>query len=208
MTAAYNLCALLVFTVTACSHFKPVFCSAHCGHSLQVLDSDVGEITSSAYHSWSYRFGSTYDCWIIKGSEGEPIVLSFSQFSVRCRKEWVSIKSSSDSEPLVLCGSKLPQPMEFPGGNITVMHHFLPHLFPVSSFLLNYARDSGKCPETSFECLGGRCLLSLGAVMARWSVLGKVLVPAPMNRAVMQKWRPQNPQSTAAHRQGGAKAET
>ncbi|XP_034713168.1 low-density lipoprotein receptor-related protein 10 isoform X1 [Etheostoma cragini] len=160
MTVTYNLCALLVFTVTACSHFKPALCSAHCGHSLQVLDSDVGEITSSAYHSWSYRFGSTYDCWIIKGSEGEPIVLSFSQFSVRCRKEWVSIKSSFDSEPLVLCGSKLPQPMEFPGGNITVMHHFLPHLFPVSSFLLNYARgpDSGKCPETSFECLGGRCL--------------------------------------------------
>lgn len=80
--------------------------------------------------------------------------------------------------------------MEFPGGNITVTHHFLPHLFPVSSFLLNYARgiavprvsavlitiswsfaffpltfspvpsppDSGECPVTSFECLGGRCL--------------------------------------------------
>ncbi|XP_078131910.1 low-density lipoprotein receptor-related protein 10 isoform X2 [Sander vitreus] len=147
MTVTYNLCALLVFTITA-----------RCGHSLQVLDSKVGEITSSAYHSWSYRFGSTYDCWIIEGSEGEPIVLSFSQFSVRCRKEWVSIKSSAGGEPLVLCGSKLPQPMEFPGGNITVMHHFLPHLFPVSSFLLNYARDSGECPVTSFECLGGRCL--------------------------------------------------
>lgn len=69
-------------------------------------------------------------------------------------------------------------------------HHFLPHQFPVSSFLLNYARgttarcsspfikccphvllfnmalfhsvsthpDSGECPVTSFECLGGRCL--------------------------------------------------
>ncbi|KAF1380689.1 hypothetical protein PFLUV_G00166480 [Perca fluviatilis] len=158
MTVTYNLCALLVFTITACSRFKPALCSARCGHSLQVLDSKVGEITSSAYHSWSYRFGSTYDCWIIEGSEGEPIVLSFSQFSVRCRKEWVSINSSAGGEPLVLCGSKLPQPMEFPGGNITVMHHFLPHLFPVSSFLLNYARDSGECPVTSFECLGGRCL--------------------------------------------------
>lgn len=158
MTVAHNLCALLVFTLTACSRFELVVGSARCGHSLQVLDSKVGEIRSSAYHSWSYRFGATYDCWIIKGSEGEPVVLSFSQFSARCRKEWVSIKSSAGGEPVVLCGSKLPQPMEFPGGNITVTHHFLPHQFPVSSFLLNYARDSGECPVTSFECLGGRCI--------------------------------------------------
>ncbi|CAG05746.1 unnamed protein product, partial [Tetraodon nigroviridis] len=123
--------------------------------------------------------------WIIKGSEGEPVVLSFSQFSARCRKEWVSIRSSDGGEPVLLCGSKLPKPMEFPGGNITVTHHFLPHLFPVSSFLLSYARgvfllrsaqtgvkilclrccsfrfvvpDTGECPLTSFECLGGRCL--------------------------------------------------
>uniref|UniRef100_A0A3Q1FDQ0 Low density lipoprotein receptor-related protein 10 n=1 Tax=Acanthochromis polyacanthus TaxID=80966 RepID=A0A3Q1FDQ0_9TELE len=127
-------------------------------HSLQVLDSKVGEIRSSAYHSYSYHFGPTNDCWIIKGLEGEPIILSFSQFSARCRKEWVSIKSSAGGEPVVLCGSKLPQPLEFPGGNITVMHHFLPHLYPVSSFLLSYARDTDDCPETSFECLGGRCL--------------------------------------------------
>ncbi|XP_069575046.1 low-density lipoprotein receptor-related protein 10 [Brachyistius frenatus] len=158
MTLGYNLCALLVFSIAACSRLQPALCSARCGHSLQVLDSKVGEIRSSAYHSWSYRFGSTYDCWIIRGSEGEPVVLSFSQFSARCRKEWVSIKSSAGGEPILLCGSKLPQPMEFPGGNITVMHHFLPHLFPVSLFLLSYARDSGECPETSFECVGGRCL--------------------------------------------------
>ncbi|TKS92946.1 Low-density lipoprotein receptor-related protein 10 [Collichthys lucidus] len=147
MTASHNLCALLLFTVTV-----------RCGHSFQVLESKVGQIRSSAYYSWSYRFGSSYDCWVIKGSEGEPVVLSFSQFSARCRKEWVSIKSSAGGEPVVLCGSKLPQPLEFPGGNITVTHHFLPHQFPVSSFLLNYARDSGECPVTSFECLGGRCL--------------------------------------------------
>lgn len=67
-------------------------------------------------------------------------LLSFSQFSARCRKEWLSIKSSDGGEPIFLCGSKLPKPMEFPGGNITVTHHFLPHLFPVSSFLLSYAR--------------------------------------------------------------------
>ncbi|XP_041841725.1 low-density lipoprotein receptor-related protein 10 [Melanotaenia boesemani] len=158
MTVSHKLCALLVFSITACSHFEPALSFAHCGHLPQVIDSKVGEIRSSAYHSWSYRFGSTYDCWVIKGSDKEPIVLSFSQFSARCKKEWVSIKSSTGGEPLVLCGSKLPQPLEFPGGNITVVHHFLPHLFPVSSFLLNYARDSGDCPQTSFKCLGGRCL--------------------------------------------------
>lgn len=158
MTVTFNFFALLLFTITACSCFEFALSSDHCGYSLQVLDSKEGEIRSSAYHSWSYRFGSTYDCWIIKGSEGEPVVLSFSQFSARCKKEWVSIRSSSGGEPILLCGSKLPQPMEFPGGNITVTHHFLPHLFPVSSFRLSYARDTGECPLTSFECLGGRCL--------------------------------------------------
>ncbi|XP_035531542.1 low-density lipoprotein receptor-related protein 10 [Morone saxatilis] len=154
----YNFCALLVFTITACICFEPALCAVRCVHPVQVLESKVGQIRSSAYHSWSYRFGSIYDCWIIKSSEGERVVLSFSQFSARCRKEWVSIKSSAGGEPIVLCGSKLPQPFELPGGNITVTHHFLPHLFPVSSFLLNFARDSGECPVTSFQCPGGRCL--------------------------------------------------
>eukprot|EP00066_Takifugu_rubripes_P028216 XP_011617482.1 PREDICTED: low-density lipoprotein receptor-related protein 10 isoform X2 [Takifugu rubripes] len=158
MTATPNLCALLVYSIIACSCLEPALCAVRCGRSPQVLDGKVGEIRSSAYRSWSYRYGSSSDCWTIKGSEGDPIVLSFSQFSARCRKEWVSIKSSDGGEPVFLCGSTLPKPMEFPGGNITVMHHFLPHLFPVSSFLLSYARDSGECPVTSFECLGGRCL--------------------------------------------------
>ncbi|KAM4612218.1 low-density lipoprotein receptor-related protein 10 [Polymixia lowei] len=158
MTVTYNLCNLLLFCIIVGSCCKSAFCAAHCGHIFQVLDHKQGEIRSSAYHSWSYRFGYTYDCWVIKGPEGEPIVLSFSQFSVRCKKEWVSVKSSAGGEPIVLCGSKLPRPIEFPGGNITVMHHFLPHLFPVSSFRLSYARDTKECPVTSFECLGGRCL--------------------------------------------------
>ncbi|XP_013876496.1 low-density lipoprotein receptor-related protein 10 [Austrofundulus limnaeus] len=157
MTVSLHLCALLVF-MTACSHFEPASCFVHCEHSPQVFESKVGEIRSSAYHSWSYRFGSAYDCWLIKGSEDEPIVLSFSQFSVRCKKEWLTIKSSSGGEPVFLCGSKLPQPLEFPGGNITLVHHFFPHLFPVSSFLLSFSRASGDCPETSFRCLGGRCI--------------------------------------------------
>ncbi|XP_028330958.1 low-density lipoprotein receptor-related protein 10 [Gouania willdenowi] len=158
MTDCDHLCALLLFSILTWSRFEPSICSTRCGHSIQVLESQVGEIRSSAYHSWSYRFGSTNDCWIIKGAEDEPVVLSFSQFSARCKKEWVSIKSSGGGEPVVLCGSKLPQPMEFPGGNITVVHQFLPQSFPVSSFLLNFARDMDDCPETSFECVGGRCI--------------------------------------------------
>ncbi|XP_036002245.1 low-density lipoprotein receptor-related protein 10 isoform X1 [Fundulus heteroclitus] len=159
MTLSHTLGALLVFSITACSLFEPVDCFAHCGHAPQVVDSKVGEIRSSAYHSWSYRFGYISDCWVIKGSEDEPIVLSFAQFSVRCEKESLSIKSSAGGgEPIVLCGTKLPQPLEFPGGNISLVHHFSPHVFPVSSFMLNYARDSGECPETSFRCPRGRCL--------------------------------------------------
>ncbi|XP_028992139.1 low-density lipoprotein receptor-related protein 10 [Betta splendens] len=158
MKVSSNLCALLVFIITACSRFEYALCAVRCGHTLPVLDSKVGEIKSSSYYSWSYSFGSTYDCWIIKGMEGEPIVFSFSQFSARCRKEWVSLESSSGGEPIVLCGSKLPEPIELPGGNITVVHHFLPHLYPVSSFLLNYARGSAPCPVTSIECATGRCL--------------------------------------------------
>ncbi|KAK5893443.1 hypothetical protein CgunFtcFv8_006315 [Champsocephalus gunnari] len=159
MTFTYSFCALLVFTLTACSRFGPTFCAPKCGGSLQVLDSKEGEISSSTYRSWSFHYGSLYDCWVIKGSEEEPIVLSFSQFETRCRKEWVSIKSSAGGEAIVLCGSKLPQPMEFPGGNITVMHHFLPQRYPVSSFRLSYARDYDECPVSSFECPGGgRCI--------------------------------------------------
>lgn len=160
MKISYSFPALLVFYITAWSHFEPALSSSHCGRSLQVVDDKVGVIRSSVYHSWSFCFGSMSDGWIITGPEDEPIVLSFSQFSVRCKKEWVSINSSAGGDPIILCGSKLPQPIELPGGNITVTHHFLPHLFPVSSFLLNYARDpyEGDCPESSFKCYGGRCL--------------------------------------------------
>ncbi|PWA28833.1 hypothetical protein CCH79_00012889 [Gambusia affinis] len=143
----------------AFSHFEPASCFTQCGRGSQVIDSKVGEIRSSAYHSWSYHFGVIYDCWVIKGSEDEPIVLSFTQFSAQCEKERLTIRSSSGGEPHVLCGDKLPQPMEFPGGNITLVHQFYPHSYPVSSFMLNFARDSGSCPsETSFQCPSGRCL--------------------------------------------------
>ncbi|CAL8377198.1 unnamed protein product [Gadus morhua 'NCC'] len=159
MSVSYNLCNLIVLCLIAGSNFKPASSSARCGHAPQILDGKQGDITSSSYHNWSYRFGSIYDCWIIQGNEDEPIILSFSQFSTRCKKEWVSLNSSLPGrEPVVLCGPTLPDPIEFPGGNVTVMHHFLPHLFPVSSFLLSYSRDSAECPPASFECASGRCL--------------------------------------------------
>ncbi|KAJ3585028.1 hypothetical protein NHX12_013751 [Muraenolepis orangiensis] len=158
MSVSYNLCNLIVLCLIAGSHVKPATCSVRCSHAPQVLSGRQGEVTSSAYHSWSYRFGSNYDCWIIEGSEDEPVVISFSQFSARCSKEWVSLRSSMADEPVVLCGPALPRTIEFPGGNITVVHHFLPHLFPVSSFLLSYARDSRECPLSSFQCVSGRCL--------------------------------------------------
>ncbi|XP_007563744.1 low-density lipoprotein receptor-related protein 10 [Poecilia formosa] len=159
MTVSHTFSALVITFIAACSHFEPAACSTQCGRGAQVIDSKVGEIRSSAYHSWSYHFGVIFDCWVIKGSEDEPIVLSFTQFSAQCEKERLSIRSSSGGEQHVLCGDKLPQPMEFPGGNITLVHQFYPHSYPVSSFMLNFARDSGYCPsETSFQCPSGRCL--------------------------------------------------
>lgn len=108
----------------------------------------------------------------------------FSRFFVKCDKEWVSLKSSADDEPVVLCGKTLPEPLKFPGGNITVVHHFLPHQYPVSKFILSYFRgtkdcaspllawfgslknifsfvhnpESENCPKTSFQCPRGQCI--------------------------------------------------
>uniref|UniRef100_A0A1A7WSB9 Low density lipoprotein receptor-related protein 10 n=1 Tax=Iconisemion striatum TaxID=60296 RepID=A0A1A7WSB9_9TELE len=158
MILTHRLSALLFFSITACVLIEPASCFARCGPSPQVLDRKVGEIRSSAYHSWSYRFGYASDCWVIQGPEDEPIILSFSQFSVRCGNESLSIRSSAGGTARVLCGPTLPLPLRFPGGNVTLMHNFSPHTFPVSTFLLNYARDSGDCPEKYFRCLGGGCI--------------------------------------------------
>ncbi|XP_012995790.2 low-density lipoprotein receptor-related protein 10 isoform X2 [Esox lucius] len=131
--------------------------SAHCARFPQVLEAARGEIRSSSHYSLSYRPRPLDNTWIIKARVGDPVILSFSQFSTRCKKEWVSVTSST-GKPIVLCGSNLPKPMELTGGNINVTHHFLPHLFPVSTFRLSYVRDTGDCPVVDFECLGGRCL--------------------------------------------------
>ncbi|XP_045081781.1 low-density lipoprotein receptor-related protein 10 isoform X2 [Coregonus clupeaformis] len=157
MTVSFNLCVINILFVTAYSSLELASSTAHCGRPPQVLEAARGEIRSSVHHSWSYR-PRPFNCsWIIKAHVGEPVILSFSQFSTRCKKEWVSVTSST-GKPITLCGSNLPKPMELMGGNITVTHHFLPHLFPVSTFRLGYVRDSGDCTAVDFECLGGRCL--------------------------------------------------
>uniref|UniRef100_A0AAZ3PDD8 CUB domain-containing protein n=1 Tax=Oncorhynchus tshawytscha TaxID=74940 RepID=A0AAZ3PDD8_ONCTS len=157
MTVSFNLCVINILFVTAYSSLELVSSTAHCGRSPQVLEAARGEIRSFVHRSSSYRPRPFYCSWIIKAHVGEPVILSFSQFSTRCKKEWVSVTSST-GKPITFCGSDLPKPMELMGGNITVTHHFLPHLFPVSAFRLGYVRDSGDCTGVDFECLGGRCL--------------------------------------------------
>ncbi|XP_071189680.1 low-density lipoprotein receptor-related protein 10-like [Salvelinus alpinus] len=157
MTVSFNLCVINILFVTAYSSLELVSSTAHCGRSPQVLEAARGEIRSFVHHSSSYRPRPFYCSWIIKAHVGEPVILSFSQFSTRCKKEWVSVTSST-GKPITLCGSDLPKPMELVGGNITVTHHFLTHLFPVSAFRLGYVRDSGDCTGVDFECLDGRCL--------------------------------------------------
>uniref|UniRef100_A0A4W5JE48 Low density lipoprotein receptor-related protein 10 n=1 Tax=Hucho hucho TaxID=62062 RepID=A0A4W5JE48_9TELE len=157
MTVSFNLCVINILFVTAYSSLELVSSTAHCGRSPQVLEAARGEIRSFVHHSSSY-LPRPFNCsWIIKAHVGEPVILSFSQFSTRCKKEWVSVTSST-GKPITLCGSDLPKPMELMGGNITVTHHFLPYLFPVSALRLGYVRDSGDCTGVDFECLGGRCL--------------------------------------------------
>ncbi|KAJ8008446.1 hypothetical protein DPEC_G00104910 [Dallia pectoralis] len=131
--------------------------TAHSARHPQVLEAQRGEIRSSSHYGLSYRPQPLDYSWIIKARVGDPVILSFSQFSTRCNKEWVSVTSTT-GKPIVLCGSNLPSPMELTGGNVTVTHHFLPNLFPVSTFHLSYVRDTDECPVVDFECLGGRCL--------------------------------------------------
>ncbi|KAL0970191.1 hypothetical protein UPYG_G00238540 [Umbra pygmaea] len=154
-TVCFNLCVLSILFITAYSSPELASTPAHYTRYPQVLEAARGEIRSPAHYSLSSR-PLNYS-WIIKTHVGQPVILSFSQFSTRCRKEWVSV-TSSIGEPIVFCGSNLPKPVELTGGDITVTHHFLPHLYPVSTFRLNYVRDTGDCPVVDFECLGGRCL--------------------------------------------------
>ncbi|TRY57488.1 hypothetical protein DNTS_014234 [Danionella cerebrum] len=86
---------------------------------------------------------------------------------MRCGHEWISIVPLTGS-PFKLCGFQLPAPFEMTGGNITLTHHFIPHIFPVTGFHLSYIKDSGPCFPGEFECYSERCL------PASWHCNGRV----------------------------------
>ncbi|KAJ8344683.1 hypothetical protein SKAU_G00288760 [Synaphobranchus kaupii] len=140
--------------MTVCRSMELASASAHCERVPRILQGRQGEIQSTTHHSWLSR---QLNCsWVIRAPVGEPVIL---KFFVRCGMEWVSVTSSEDSAPLMLCGSQLPQPMELVGGPLTVTHHFLPHVYPPASLRLSYIRGSSPCVGAEFQCKSGRCLL-------------------------------------------------
>ncbi|XP_030636121.1 low-density lipoprotein receptor-related protein 10 [Chanos chanos] len=165
MAVTFNIYVVSVLFITALSGLELASGSAHCERSPKVLTDRQGEIRSSAHQRWSPR---PLNCtWVIPAAAGDLVILSFSQFSVRCGRDWVSVTSLT-GEPITLCGSKLPKPIELSGGNITVTHHFFPHFYPSSGFRLQYIRDSGPCWPGEFECYSERCL------PASWRCNGQV----------------------------------
>ncbi|KAG7462158.1 hypothetical protein MATL_G00199430 [Megalops atlanticus] len=155
MSVSWTVPLLHFLCVAAGSTMELASGSARCERSPKILQARQGEIRSSAHHSWSSR---QLNCsWLIPAPMGEPVILSFSQFFTRCGVEWVSV-TSSEGAPTSLCGSQLPRPMELRGGNITVTHHFVQHIYPLSMFRLSYIRGSTPCAVGEFPCAGGRCL--------------------------------------------------
>lgn len=75
-----------------------------------------------------------------------PLFSSFSQFSIKCGREWVSVVPLT-GRPIKLCGSQPPAPFEVAGGNITVTHHFFPQLYPISGFYLYYIKGTEEQPQ-------------------------------------------------------------
>ncbi|KAA0723146.1 Low-density lipoprotein receptor-related protein 10 [Triplophysa tibetana] len=139
--------------------------SAHCDHIPKILQTRQGEIHNSAHHAWSSH---PLNCsWMITSPVGDRVIISFSQFSIKCGREWVSVVPLT-GRPIKLCGSQPPAPFEVTGGNITVTHHFSPHLYPISGFFLYYIKDSGRCFPGEFECYSKRCL------PASWRCNGRV----------------------------------
>ncbi|XP_052006580.1 low-density lipoprotein receptor-related protein 10-like [Xyrauchen texanus] len=160
-----SLCILNLLVLTVPCTLELSISNAYCERSPKILLSREGEIHNSAHHAWSSR---PLNCsWLITSKVGERVIISFSQFSMRCGREWVSVAPLTGRSNK-LCGSQLPPPFELTGGNITVTHHFLPHFYPVSGFHLSYIKDSGPCFPGEFECYSERCL------PASWRCNGQV----------------------------------
>ncbi|XP_051754868.1 low-density lipoprotein receptor-related protein 10 [Ctenopharyngodon idella] len=166
MSVSHSLSVLgLLFLSVPCTLELVFSAAAHCDHSPKILQQRQGEIHNSAHHSWSSR---PLNCsWLITSKVGERVIISFSQFNMRCGREWVSVVPLTGN-PYKLCGFQLPAPFEMTGGNITVTHHFLTHFYPVTGFRLSYIKDSGPCFPGEFECYSDRCL------PASWRCNGRV----------------------------------
>ncbi|XP_052458320.1 low-density lipoprotein receptor-related protein 10 [Carassius gibelio] len=165
MSASLSLCVLAVLFLSVPCTLELVYGAGHCDHSTKILQSRQGEIRNSAHRGWPSR---PFNCsWLITSKVGERVIISFSQFNMKCGQEWVSVVPLTGS-PSKFCGSQLPAPFEMSGGNVTVTHHFFPHFYPVTGFRLSYIKDSGPCFSGEFECYSERCL------PASWRCNGRV----------------------------------
>ncbi|XP_060730853.1 low-density lipoprotein receptor-related protein 10 [Tachysurus vachellii] len=153
MDVHYGLCIFSLLLLTVHCSLELASSSAQCFKSSKVLQARQGEIRGSTRHGAP---GAVNCSWVITSPVGERVVLSFSEFSIRCGWSWLSLTTVT-GRPVSLCGYQLPKPMEFRGGNITVTHHFVPH-FSVSGFHLSYIKDTGPCYPGEFECYSERCL--------------------------------------------------
>ncbi|KAL4623604.1 low-density lipoprotein receptor-related protein 10 [Arapaima gigas] len=157
MAFSFNALLFYVFCATACSSLELASSSAHCEKFTWILQGRQGDIQSSAPRGWLTR---QLNCsWVIVAAVDEPVVLSFSRFSMQCGMELLLL-TSLVRPPIHLCGSQVPQPMQLSGGNITLTYHFIPRIYSRSGFHLSYIKGSGPCAPSEFECLSGRCLPS------------------------------------------------
>ncbi|TSN12237.1 Low-density lipoprotein receptor-related protein 10 [Bagarius yarrelli] len=127
---------------------------AHCSKSSKILQARQGEIRGSTRHGPPDPVNCS---WVITSPVGERVIISFSEFFIRCGWSWLSLTTAT-GRPVSLCGYQLPKPLEFSEGNITVTHHFVPHFYSVSGFRLSYIKDTGPCYQGEFECYSERCL--------------------------------------------------
>ncbi|KAJ8268755.1 hypothetical protein COCON_G00113620 [Conger conger] len=125
---------LCILCVTVCRGMELASTSARCERVPRILQGRQGEIRSSARHTGPPR---QLNCsWLIPAPMGEPVILSFSQFSVRCGVEWVSV-SSLGGAPWCCVGPSFRRRWRGRG--------------------LSPSRSS-PCLGAEFRCQSGRCL--------------------------------------------------
>lgn len=163
MAAPSSLCIFSIFFLTACN-LEQASSLMYCGKSPKVLQDRQGEIYSSTLHGPP---GPINCSWTITSAVGERVIISFSEFSVRCGREWVHLVTPNRA-PISLCGSQLPKPLELNGGNITVTHRYFPRFYSIAEVRLSYIKGSGPCYPGEFECYSERCL------PAAWHCNGQV----------------------------------